>query len=336
MCWKSVKNSLRVRLRKLGFEVLKSGQYEALLSQQAALLEQLVHNKPSRRFDSKLLAEGVVFSKDRPVQLHALLTSYFKKVENPVPLHVMYTASNTEFEAVYKDVAAEFADFSVTFTPETRFRDDLINLLDKLKAAKVFFLVDDIVFINTVDMRDFCHVDPLEIIPSMRLAPYIKYSYTSNRYMPLPSDLKQKSGHCVWSWARGEEEWGYPQSVDGNLFSTLEVTAITKAVGFKAPNSYEGALGQFAYLLRKRQGRCYAKSIILNIPCNKVQDENNNRAGNLSPEALLKKWREGLVIDVDALSGFNNESCHQEVAFSFVPRHEAALKKPAAKKKKAS
>ncbi|NQT11066.1 MAG: hypothetical protein HQ573_07860, partial [Desulfobacteraceae bacterium] len=42
---------------------------------------------------SKYPAECIVFSKDRALQLHALLCSYSEKVASPVPIHILYHTS---------------------------------------------------------------------------------------------------------------------------------------------------------------------------------------------------------------------------------------------------
>lgn len=274
----------------------------------------------TRVLDSPYLCEGIVFSKDRPLQLYALLQSYYSRVKNPVPLTVMYTASDVNFATVYEQVIDDFKRRKITFVRETRFRDDLPRVLENIKAPRLFFLVDDIVFINPVDMQQFAAVDATQEIRALRLAPHIQYSYTAKAAMPVPPFTCRPDGMVEWCWGEGQQEWGYPQSVDGNLFDTKEIIAITATTLFKAPNSYEYALGQYAPVFYARKGACYAQSVLFNIPANKVQGEVANRAGDVSPAFLLQKWHEGLMIDVEALAGFANTSTHQEVPFQFVPR----------------
>ena len=59
-------------------------------------------------------AEGIVFSKDRPLQLHALLCSYSEKVVSPVPLHILYHTSTSAhqestFELIKRDKRCKYA-----------------------------------------------------------------------------------------------------------------------------------------------------------------------------------------------------------------------------------
>src|SRR5664279_3868832 len=44
---------------------------------------------------------GLAFSKDRPLQLHALLSSYFKLVANAAPVDIIYKASSKKIESYY-------------------------------------------------------------------------------------------------------------------------------------------------------------------------------------------------------------------------------------------
>ncbi|MBW2661985.1 MAG: hypothetical protein JRD93_08380 [Deltaproteobacteria bacterium] len=295
-------------------------QIDVIRQQQGHLLTQIVQNQ-SRQFCCSTIAEAIVFSKDRPVQLHALLTSYINRVKSPVPLHILYSASDPKYLEVYDEVKELFKQQPVEFRKEQNFRSDCIHLLENIRAAKVFFLVDDIVFINSVDFADYCSVNPLETIPSLRLSPSVEYCYTQSTRQAIPPDLTRVGpDRFSWQWVNSCYDWGYVHSLDGNLFLTLEITAIAKAVLFNTPNSFEAALGQFAYILKKRRGLCYEVSKIVNIPINRVQTDYENRCGNVSLEELLNKWEKGFRIDVDALAGFQNSSVHEEITFNFVPR----------------
>jgi len=102
-------------------------------------------------------AEGIVFSRDRALQLHALLCSYSEKVVSPVPLHILYHTSTPAHQRAYEEVMKIFSDkFSfIKQSSNNSFRDNLITLLDSVLAPKVFFLVDDVLFIENFDMGDF-------------------------------------------------------------------------------------------------------------------------------------------------------------------------------------
>lgn len=305
---------------RFGIFALSPWQYHEYMSQRHQLLKMLSESS-TRKIDESLLAEGLIFSFNRPVQLHALLTSYFEKVQNPVPLYVQYGAKGEAFEAAYEDVKSEFEGKGVTFIKEANFKEDLLTLLDSLKARKIFFLVDDIIFINDVDMKDFCSFDPKQVMPNLRMNPDMDFSYTRQEKTLPPSNFVELEGEKLqFKWGDASGEWNYPMSVDGHLFDTNEIIAISKCTSYKAPNTYEGALMQFYDYVKDRPAVCYTESKLFNNPCNKVQTENDNVSGDISPESLLKRWNEGECIDVSTLYGFKNTAPHQEVAFTFKQR----------------
>ena len=95
---------------------------------------------------------------------------------------------------------------------------------------------------------------------------------------------------------------------------------LVEELEYKAPNSFEEALQLMNPLYSKRLGLCYKESVIINNPCNKVQLENNNIAGQVSIHELNDKWVEGLRINYKEYKGIANESAHQELLLSFIER----------------
>ena len=271
-------------------------------------------------------AECIIFSKDRALQLHALLASYYEKVDFPVPLHVLYHTSNPTHQKAYEEVMTLFADYSTSFIKQksdNSFQEDLIEILSSLQADKVLFLVDDVIFIEDVDMRDFVKFDTDKFVPSLRMGLNIKHFYHLNKTQVLPEyvhNISEGKDKIIWEWNQGVYDWRYPLSVDGHLFSTQEMTAMVRLISFQAPNSFEDKLQQFLNIYLYRFGVSYCKSKIVNIPCNKVQEENDNICGNIDQDFLLKQWGKGVQMDYKKLYGFINESVHQEIAFDLITR----------------
>jgi hypothetical protein len=236
-------------------------------------------------------ATGVIFSFNRPIQLELLLRSYLTLGQNPVPLVVQYGAKGEAFKAAYAEVAALYPQ--VTWVAEEKFRPTLEGVLAGLQTPKVFFLVDDIVFIRPTDMAAFAALPVDTAVPSLRLAPTLNYSYTSAQAQQPPRFAPAAGGMLSFKWGEQWNEWSYPMSVDGHLFSTAEVCVMARVAPYKAPNSFEGALMRFAPSFMARQGLCFAEPQLFNNPCNKVQSEVANLAGTISPESLLARWQAG-------------------------------------------
>ncbi|ESP62794.1 glycosyltransferase involved in cell wall biogenesis-like protein [Smithella sp. ME-1] len=270
-------------------------------------------------------AEGIVFSKDRALQLHALLSSYLENVVSPAPLHILYRVSTSLHQKAYDEVIEMFSG-KFSFTRQSSyasFKNDLVKLLESLHAQKVFFLVDDILVIEKFDINDFALLDTDKTVPSLRMGLNLKKCYTVQKEQPLPELMPNpdiNDSKIFWKWDRGLYDWSYPLSVDGHYFSTQEITTMTKLINFSAPNTYEDQLQRFRRFFTIRTGVAYKKSKIVNIPCNKVQEVNKNIHGSIHQDFLLDKWMNGYQMDYRSMYGYINTSVHEEIPFGFIQR----------------
>jgi hypothetical protein len=275
------------------------------------------------------VSHGIVFSMDRALQLYALLSSYCELALNPAGLTVIYRCSSPEHVLAYEELKNLMAGQPVRFLQEqvaVSFRDALLNVLRELHADKVFFLVDDAVFVEPIDMRHFTGEDVCGHVPSLRHGLTLRRSYVVNKPQSLPTflaakgDLAPSAETFRWRWGEGVLEWGYPLSLDGHLYNRREFLAMAALIPFRSPNTLEAELQKFNRIFRMRNGICYRNPAIVNIPCNKVQADFPNRHGDVDPELLLEKWNAGFMIDYRRLRGFRPESTHQEIDLQFVRR----------------
>jgi hypothetical protein len=268
----------------------------------------------------------IVFSMDRALQLHALLSSYFENVQEPLPVHILYRTSSRAHQTAYDEVLSLFQERRITtVVQESRgsFKKQLIDILGSLETSKVLFLVDDIIFIENVDMHDFTKFDTRTMIPSLRMGANLKRAYTVQQNQVLPPFIPQAikdEGKLCWVWADGEYDWAYPLSVDGHLFSAQEISILAKYTNFDSPNTFEANLQVWVKYFKTRYGVCYKKSKILNIPANRVQSDVNNIHGTVHQDYLLKQWNRGMQMDYRSLYGLVNESAHQDMPITFINR----------------
>ena len=271
-------------------------------------------------------AECIVFSKDRALQLHALISSYLEKVASPVPIHILYQTSTPSHQKAYEEVIKIFPNNNVSFTKQdsdNSFRSNLISLLKSVDSEKIFFLVDDVLFIEDFDIQDFVKFDTDKFVPTLRMGLNLKKCYTVQKEQSLPElmpDIVKDKDKITWKWDHGIYDWSYPLSLDGHFFSTQEIAIIIQLTEFSAPNTLEDQLQKFRRFFLFRKGIAYKKSRIVNIPCNKVQIENKNLYGDLHQDFLLEQWQQGYQMDFRGLYGFINESAHQEIPFRFIKR----------------
>lgn len=262
--------------------------------------------------------EIVIFSKDRPLQLHSLITSLIDNSNIKLHPHIIYSAEDSDYEKAYREL---FEDSNIEFgevinESQDGFRKSLIDLLDRLDSEKITFFVDDIIITGNIDWNKLSRFDCSKVVPSLRLNENLERCYTVNDIQQKPP-MKRSEGLIWWVWKEGDYDWGYPLSVDGNVFDLKEIREIIKNTNFKAPNTLELNLQQYKHRFSNRLGCCFVDSKIVNIPVNRVQNEIANIHGNIHQNELLKYWNEGKRIDFKAYAGFKNISAHQELDLVF-------------------
>jgi len=265
---------------------------------------------------------AVVFSKDRAMQLHALLASFFDTKVGECEIFVIYKSSTAEHKKAYEVVSRIFGE-KVKFVDQEKypaFRDCLELVVSQSPKGKLFFLVDDIVFTEVVDYQLLASLDLSETVFSLRMGEHLDYSYVVDASQPLPKALVHTDGYLRWQWSAGRLDWGYPLSVDGHVFSTDEVRLWIKYFEFGSPSSFENSLQKLKYIYRNKQGMSFRKARIVNIPANKVQDEVNNLHGTTHQDDLLRQWLDGMAIDHRKFRGWVNHSVHQEADFHLIKR----------------
>ena len=310
--------------RPLKLIVLRQKDFQKIREENTVLLN-LITSKADEKFrmQSTGLVEAVVFSKDRALQLHALIDSYFRYVKDPCKLHVLFSASSPSHRKAYETLFKHCQYRDIHVVEEQNFRQDVIRILDQIQTPRLIFLVDDIVFKNPVSFESSFKYSTDVFVFSLRLGTHLQSCYTFQKDQPLPSfrtDLTDDPNVLCWKWEDGVLDWNYPLSLDGHIFSTREIRILTQSISFSNPNSYERHLQQFNKLFLSRFGLCYSDSIVMNLPVNKVQKENKNIAGSVHQDELLDQWERKLSIDFEKFAGYRNQSAHEELNIPFKKR----------------
>lgn len=256
------------------------------------------------------MIDFLIFSRNRPLQLHSLLASMSKYISGNYSVSVLHRYDD-DYQESLNEIKSEFVD--VNFIEESSFYDNVINYLSKSNNA-MSFLVDDIVFKKEVDIdhvAEIVHNNPSIICFSLRLGIHLKHCYTRNLSQRIPS------GHVsheffIWEWAGADSDWGYPLSVDGHVFRHDDILSWSKKVAFNSPNQYEDALQSILRYQPSFPNRCacFVRSKLFNIPANRVQNDINNRNEGFSAEKMLELWKEGYRINFHNFYDISNESAH--------------------------
>jgi len=317
---KTLLKLLQPLLSKCGLQLQRTSDYDRQ-HEREQLLEQVI-NVPVRH-SAPLQLQFIVFSKDRALQLHGLLSSLLQNVTGNFTLHVLYHASSEEHQKAYNEVRHLFSKKTDwQWTKENNFRANLIQILENSHSTEICFLVDDIVFIRPINLDTIDWDTYSKGILSLRLGKGITFCYTKQKSMAVPplKVVNTNDKMLQFQWGASDYDWAYPLSVDGHIFPTHEIQVAVKELNYSAPNSFERALQRLSPLYSKRPGYCFASPRLLNIPLNRVQDEVDNCSGDICPEKLLARWNEGLTLHWRELSNIKTESVHKEVPVKFSPR----------------
>lgn len=261
---------------------------------------------------------GLVFSRDRAMQLDCTLRSFFLHCQDPseIRLFVIYKTTNAFHARQYARLAQEFAPQElVHFVEQRRFRRDVLGLL--LPYARnsiagivhrflmsfgsrlgflsnlwlafdqpyyVLFLVDDSIFV-----RDFSLHEVRQALAtyqsalgfSLRLGANIAYCYMSGNPQVLPNLTRLTNNMLRFDWTTAQDDFGYPLEVSSSVYQVNELLPLLNQLPFGNPNTLEGQMAAHAQQYQKKAPHLlfYEQSVAFCNPINKVQTVYTNRAG---------------------------------------------------------
>lgn len=312
-----IRRSVNRVLELFGRRLQNISTFDLLVEERDALRELYLRLTQEENAGPELTPQGIVFSRNRPLQLDALIRSYLKlSQENDGVLHVIYKADNERYEKAYRQLFEELQSSRIIPHGEGSFQSDVRTTLSFIRSRTMFFLVDDILFLAPFSLRLLGSFDPLKYVPSLRLAEGQDYCYTRDKAQKVPDLRKTEqkgTSFITWCWSGEEHDWGFPLSLDGHLFDRREMEILLNHLEFSSPNSLENALQIHVGLFLPRLGVAYHSPRLINTPWNKVQTEVNNRSGSMTESELLGLWEEGKRIDIHAYAGTVAASTHAEL-----------------------
>lgn len=275
----------------------------------------------------------IVFSKDRPLQLHGMLTSVFRHWRGDLRVDVI-ARMRGPYTAAYEALWAAF-DARVAFWPEEDFPSDLETLLDgpgAKGAAYTCFGCDDVVYTAPVDVaavgsafRD----EPALLGLSLRLGQNTEADMFGRPMAqpafahPTPPAFEEDAWadaaerRLQWDASAAAGDWGYPWEVLGTVYPTDYVRATVAALVARGQVQNPSTLEDAGW---RRWRECagerhllqsFARSRLVVPTVNLVQSVFGNGivgAAGLDPEFLLDCWNRGLRMDVERYRGLPSHS----------------------------
>ena len=261
----------------------------------------------------------IVFSKDRPLQLHGMLTSVFRHWRGAYRVTVLARTEGPYFSA-YEDVWREFRDRDVVLLTETDFPEDLSAALAMNGETTPYacFGCDDVVYTLALDVSrvaDTLRVNHGLLGYSLRLGLHTQADMFG-REMPRPagafSPLSEHGGG-VWDVAGpgATGDWAYPWEVLGTVYRwgfvrrLVSLLARDNQAGNPSLLEHNGAQRWREAADGRSLLACGATARLVVPTVNVVQSVfgNGTVGPGVSPEFLLNCWNHGLRLDVERYRG---------------------------------
>jgi len=275
--------------------------------------------------EQSTLINIVIFSKDRAMQLDALLNSWSIHSEDKdiYTSIVIFKASDAKNRQQYLCLKMAY--------PNVRFVEEVDFKLETIEACQgsqyTIFLVDDAVFIKPFSLGSV--INKFQTYPdiigfSFRLGKNTDYCYMRNKDQKVPEFSAIGDGVLKYNWTLAEYDFGYPLEVSSSMYRTNEILPLIKNLNFRNPNTLELELAQQAqqYSEANKYLMCFEDSVAFCNPINMVQSVfiNNRVAYNssYSSEELAELFAKGSRIDITKWFNFAPNSCHQEMPLSFI------------------
>ena len=247
---------------------------------------------------------SVIFSKNRAMQLQALLES-FKLHSVPaagVHLSVLYKVDE-QYRHQYEQLEKDFP--AVLFVEEVSLVEQLISLYRGFDF--LFMQGDDNIFVRKFNLAKVmgeldAHESALGF--SLRLGFNVKRSYMLGVEWTLKEYKKVNNFIIKFNWVKSSIEFGYPLECTAAVYRVSQVGPIIVKTPEKTPAGVESNLNRSRKRFRGkiRKILCYRKSVVFSAPVNMVQlSRPGNRCGvefSYSVEELASKFDEGYRINV--------------------------------------
>jgi hypothetical protein len=291
----------------------------------------------------------VIFSKDRPMQLHATLASFILHCQDirDANIGVLHVSTSQKYANGYKVLQSEFSFLpSLSWICEHDFKRDLIRLVSGVEPASsrshpllarglgasgfeadrfVLFLVDDTLFVRPFSLAAITSaltMHPAALAFSLRLGVNTTFCYSRSSPQRLPRFGSAGDRSLRFRWVFAEADFGYPLEVSSSVFRVDDLMGWLRVLPYSNPNRLEQRLAASRYLFGfcHPDLLCFDRSVAFCAPVNKVQTVLPNRSGQSIPyssDALHVLFDQGLRIDVQALAAFEPYAAHQEIVFPF-------------------
>lgn len=252
---------------------------------------------------------AIIFSKDKPMQLHLLLESILLNFDvEDYKLNILYNASNDEYNRGYNTIRDLYPQF--TYKKEESFKSDLLSLFNDSKYT-VFFTDDDIIYnplrTTNEDLFNIFQFSNANCF-SLRLGLNTINSYTTKKVNKLNKYDNHSFYHDIeliepiisWKVSDGTNDYSHLMSLDGHIFKTEYIKNLSETLEYTNPNLFEIFLTNFTK----------SDMIISSYEHSKLV---KNVIKTYSNEDLNEMYLDGTIINFNKLNFTEINSSSQEI-----------------------
>lgn len=271
---------------------------------------------------TKKSVDLLIFSFNRPLQVHATLESVHKYFSNLNQIYVLYRTTNADYDATYNELIHKFANVKFIKQggdPRGDFKPLLLQCFYSPAEYILFSVDDDIV----TDYVDFNHcVQALEESNAygfyLRLGSNVTKNYKAEIYFTQPSFHQMEHDILKFQFNKGSGDWAYPNNIDMTIFKKSKIENYIINGPYSSPNTLEG----YWYPTDLNSyGLCFKNSKKFMLPLNIVQQDwyvpNEN---SYSIHDLFLKWQAGLIIDINQFYKVQNNCVLMGYTPTFIHR----------------
>ena len=227
---------------------------------------------------------NLVFSKDRPLQLHAHLESFFHNAVGKWQTVVLAHSMTPE----YRQIKSEFGNRVRWADQQDSFSCCLHLLINSWQDKLVLFAVDDSVYTGPV----------CQMVAENAL----------RKHVAGMVELRQGYwlGSPAWLCGNtGDRTRDYPFNVTSAIHWKADVIQILRKYPIEIPNDVEAAGYSYFINKQRRVVACYPTGRVVTQDVNRVQGKFTNTfaSNTLTAEHCLELWRQGHRLDWQSMQG---------------------------------
>jgi len=221
---------------------------------------------------------ALIFSKNRAMQLDALLRSMEENFDYCVVVFVLYTATNKEHQDGYDKL---ISDKRAVFIKQTDFKKNTEDIIREF--GHVCILCDDDIYYKRVKNK-----------------PKIKHHETYS--VRLGSNVANK------------RYFDYTISLDGNVFLAYDLLPLLEKEQYNNPNDLEKVLVKSQNQFKQ----IYDEQCLIGIPHNRVSTGSGcSFSGGYTEDSLAINFNVGFRIDYKAMDFSNIDNVHKDIDYKF-------------------